>query len=534
MREGTELFYEAKVSIAQAALGTRITVPTVDGEEEVEIKPGTQPDTEIRLRGKGVPAPPAGRPARRPPRPGRRRRADQAVEEGSASCSAAYAEECRRGGRRRAAAGCSRSSGWVERRRRPAARPGAWLELVGRGRRRGGRGRQRDPRPGGARRDVGRARLRARRRGPRRPGRPDPAGDRPRLPARPRPARPRTAPPPRCRAALGHLQAFGLRPIGELRTRLVHEADWADAWKAHFPVMRIGRRLVIRPTWRRHRRGAGRRRPGARSGDGLRDRAPPDDAAVPGRRSRRSPTAGVLAGARASSTSAAARGSWRSPRSSSGRPRALGVDTDPIAIEATVANARRNRLGRRLARPRGQPAERRAARSTSCSRTSSPGVLVAARRRAPRRAATGRHARSRRASSSTARRRSARRSRRPGSGRRAAGRRRVGRARGRPAGPDRVAAPYNRGDAVATSRSCSSPTSSWRSACSCPSILLPFALRTRRADGRVGQPRRPGAALGADATARSSIGLGLALTGLGSSPSLGLVDARAAVAARWR
>jgi molecular chaperone DnaJ len=54
-REGTELFYQADVSIAQAALGTKIMVPTVEGEEEVEIKPGTQPDTEIRLRGKGVP-----------------------------------------------------------------------------------------------------------------------------------------------------------------------------------------------------------------------------------------------------------------------------------------------------------------------------------------------------------------------------------------------------------------------------------------------------------------------------------------------
>ena len=54
-REGTELIYEADVSIAQAALGTRITVPTVDGEEEVEIKAGTQPGTEIRLRGRGVP-----------------------------------------------------------------------------------------------------------------------------------------------------------------------------------------------------------------------------------------------------------------------------------------------------------------------------------------------------------------------------------------------------------------------------------------------------------------------------------------------
>jgi molecular chaperone DnaJ len=54
-REGTELFYDAEISIAQAALGTRITVPTVEGEEEVEIKAGTQPNTEIRLRGKGVP-----------------------------------------------------------------------------------------------------------------------------------------------------------------------------------------------------------------------------------------------------------------------------------------------------------------------------------------------------------------------------------------------------------------------------------------------------------------------------------------------
>ena len=54
-REGTELFYEADVSIVQAALGTTIAVPTVDGDEEVEVKAGTQPGTEIRLRGRGVP-----------------------------------------------------------------------------------------------------------------------------------------------------------------------------------------------------------------------------------------------------------------------------------------------------------------------------------------------------------------------------------------------------------------------------------------------------------------------------------------------
>ena len=54
-RDGTELYHEASVSIAQAALGTTLLVPTVEGDEEVEIKAGTQPGTEIRLRGRGVP-----------------------------------------------------------------------------------------------------------------------------------------------------------------------------------------------------------------------------------------------------------------------------------------------------------------------------------------------------------------------------------------------------------------------------------------------------------------------------------------------
>jgi molecular chaperone DnaJ len=54
-REGTELIFEARVGLAQAALGTTITVPVVGGEEEVEVRPGTQPGTEIRLRGRGVP-----------------------------------------------------------------------------------------------------------------------------------------------------------------------------------------------------------------------------------------------------------------------------------------------------------------------------------------------------------------------------------------------------------------------------------------------------------------------------------------------
>lgn len=54
-RQETELYFELPLSISQAALGVRLPVPTPDGEEFVEVKPGTQPGTEIRLRGRGVP-----------------------------------------------------------------------------------------------------------------------------------------------------------------------------------------------------------------------------------------------------------------------------------------------------------------------------------------------------------------------------------------------------------------------------------------------------------------------------------------------
>jgi len=54
-RRDTELYFELPISITQAALGARLKVPTADGEELVEIKPGTQAGAEIRLRGKGVP-----------------------------------------------------------------------------------------------------------------------------------------------------------------------------------------------------------------------------------------------------------------------------------------------------------------------------------------------------------------------------------------------------------------------------------------------------------------------------------------------
>jgi molecular chaperone DnaJ len=54
-RDGTELYCQLDVSIVQAALGATMRVPTVEGEEDVEVKAGTQPGAEIRLRGRGVP-----------------------------------------------------------------------------------------------------------------------------------------------------------------------------------------------------------------------------------------------------------------------------------------------------------------------------------------------------------------------------------------------------------------------------------------------------------------------------------------------
>ncbi len=54
-RDGTEIYHDLALSIAQAALGTRIRIPTIEGEEDLEIRPGTQPGTEIRMRGRGVP-----------------------------------------------------------------------------------------------------------------------------------------------------------------------------------------------------------------------------------------------------------------------------------------------------------------------------------------------------------------------------------------------------------------------------------------------------------------------------------------------
>ncbi len=54
-REGNNILSEATISYIQAILGCRLPVNTVDGESELTIPPGTQPDTVLTLENQGVP-----------------------------------------------------------------------------------------------------------------------------------------------------------------------------------------------------------------------------------------------------------------------------------------------------------------------------------------------------------------------------------------------------------------------------------------------------------------------------------------------
>jgi molecular chaperone DnaJ len=67
LRDGNDLVTVVDVPAPAAALGTTLTVPTLDGEEEIEVPQGTQPGTVVTLRGRGMPA------------LGRSRRGDQQV-----------------------------------------------------------------------------------------------------------------------------------------------------------------------------------------------------------------------------------------------------------------------------------------------------------------------------------------------------------------------------------------------------------------------------------------------------------------------
>jgi len=55
-RQDMNIYSTAPISFAQAALGGEIRISTIDGDVLYTVKPGTQTDTRIRLKGKGVPS----------------------------------------------------------------------------------------------------------------------------------------------------------------------------------------------------------------------------------------------------------------------------------------------------------------------------------------------------------------------------------------------------------------------------------------------------------------------------------------------
>jgi molecular chaperone DnaJ len=54
-REGNDIFSTVDLTMIQAALGATVTVPTLDGDEDLVFEPGTQPGESVVLRGRGMP-----------------------------------------------------------------------------------------------------------------------------------------------------------------------------------------------------------------------------------------------------------------------------------------------------------------------------------------------------------------------------------------------------------------------------------------------------------------------------------------------
>ncbi|MEP6807404.1 MAG: 50S ribosomal protein L11 methyltransferase [Chloroflexota bacterium] len=142
--------------------------------------------------------------------------------------------------------------------------------------------------------------------------------------------------------ALWHLQAFGLRPLGDLRVRSVDEADWEEAWKDGYAPQRIGR-VVIVPSWTSEPIGADevelRLDPGMAFGTGLH----PTTRGCLLMLQRVSPMPSVVLDV-GSGSGILALAALRL-----GAERAVCWDTDPVAVTATLANAVANGLGEHLA-----------------------------------------------------------------------------------------------------------------------------------------------------------------------------------------
>ncbi|HKW78502.1 MAG TPA: 50S ribosomal protein L11 methyltransferase, partial [Candidatus Limnocylindria bacterium] len=136
------------------------------------------------------------------------------------------------------------------------------------------------------------------------------------------------------RDALGHLQAFGLGPIGELVAREIKEEDWLESWKAQFTPLRVGR-FLVRPSWSEPAATDAIEivlDPGMAFGTGLHPTTQQCLEAVSALPLEAKSVLDVGTGSGILAIAAAKRG---------GSP-VVAVDTDPLAVEAARENAERN------------------------------------------------------------------------------------------------------------------------------------------------------------------------------------------------
>lgn len=142
------------------------------------------------------------------------------------------------------------------------------------------------------------------------------------------------------REALWHLGH--LRSIGTLAVSTIQEEDWANAWKEHYPVHRIGRRVVIRPPWLTYEPAADdvvvELDPGMAFGTGLH---PSTRLSMVGLESVMFPGATVLDVGTGSGILAIAAVKL-------GAERVDAVDVEPVAVRVAVENAERNGVGSRI------------------------------------------------------------------------------------------------------------------------------------------------------------------------------------------
>ncbi len=146
---------------------------------------------------------------------------------------------------------------------------------------------------------------------------------------------------------LWHLQAFGLGRIGPVQARTLAEEDWAEAWKEHYHVHRVGRRFVIKPSWRSYSPQPGdlvlELDPGMAFGTGLHPTTQLCLLAL-----EQHPPAGQTVLDLGTGSGILAIGAARL-----GARRVLALDVDPVAVDAARANVRRNRLSRIIAVAQG-------------------------------------------------------------------------------------------------------------------------------------------------------------------------------------